>query len=71
MFLRRVYTENHITTQVVLRLKHTHSLSFRISLQYGRSALLNAGHSSLLRTDFFAPCKDAKSYVYINEIWVQ
>ena len=39
--------------------------------QCGRSALLNAGHSSLLRTDFFAPCKDTKSYAYINEICVQ
>ena len=44
-------------TQVtcILRLKHTHSISFCTSLQYGRSALLNGHSSALLRTDFFGP----------------
>lgn len=46
-------------TQVILRLKQTHSLSYCKSLQCGRSALLN-GHSSLLRTDFFAHAKIPK-----------
>ena len=43
----------------MLRLKQTHSLSYCKSLQCGRSALLN-GHSSLLRTDFFAHAKIPK-----------
>ena len=56
-------------TQVILRLKRTHSLSYCTALPYGQSALLNRHRSALLRTDTFGPMQRYQK-LCLYEIWV-